>query len=997
MTKTKTKEKKDTRMVADYFENLEKYKEKYGEKTILLWQCGSFYEIYSTQDPNTLEYLYPQFNDFLNITHMNSAGKNMNYKTKGINYPVKMAGFTATDYYLQKYTTILVNEGYTVPVWYESGNIGKKRERRELHIFSPGTNFCVEKKTDTNVIACYSLLKNDKGFINKNPTINFGCSCIDIFTGNVKLFEHSISRQNLHNPNVFDELERFNSIYNPIETIIIHNYEDNQKIENIVQFASLQTKSIHIINCNDDSEQSKLANQCEEQTYQKKIFTDFYDNIPDYDAFLETSQLNLHTNAYKSLCFLLDFIFQHNPNLTHKLHLPSFDNITNRLFCGNHSLVQLNIVNPNNVKGQYSSIVRLINKCITPMGRRYFKDKILHPVTDIKYLNTQYDIIGHILENYEMFIKLRKKFINIKDIEHLYRKIIFNKVSPFDLSQFIDNLHCILELNKILKEDKIINKYINENIDENIETTCKKLIDVLERNLNKEICETLSNNKFEINFFKSGINILLDKTYKEFQDIEEELNNIITSFSKIIQDRDSKAKDPIKLHRTEKSGMYLYATNKRCKILETAIDKMDPMELDINIGTVKFTSGSANGTSNKKIMGSCMTELYNKYIQKQDNLSEVLKNVYANFIRSLIKYDNETQNLVSYVSHLDMLITKAFISKKYNYCKPHINKKAKKSFFKAKNIRHPIIESLLMLNGNEVYVPNDIELGEKTNGMVIFGTNGVGKSSINRSVGISIIMAQSGMYVPCSEFIYKPYTSIYTRILGNDNIFKGLSTFAVEMCELATILNKCDKNSLILGDEVCSGTETSSAVSIFAQTLIDLQKIKATHVFATHFHEITKMNEIKKLKKLDIKHMSVQCDNNGVLHYTRKLEDGSGAKMYGLEVCKSFHFEESFLENAHALRRKYDKKSTSKLKLKKSRYNAKKLKGNCEFCNEEGVDIHHLEPQEKADVNNYIGNFHKNHPANLTNICKKCHDKYTKNKTVHRKTKTTEGYKLVPR
>ena len=114
------------------------------------------------------------------------------------------------------------------------------------------------------------------------------------------------------------------------------------------------------------------------------------------------------------------------------------------------------------------------------------------------------------------------------------------------------------------------------------------------------------------------------------------------------------------------------------------------------------------------------------------------------------------------------------------------------------------------------------------------------------------------------------------------------------MCELATILNNADKNSLILGDEVCSGTETSSAVSIFAQTLINLQKVKATHIFATHFHEITKMEEITKLKKLDIKHMSVKCDLNGILHYTRKLENGSGEKMYGLEVCKSFHFKEDF-------------------------------------------------------------------------------------------------------
>ena len=994
MSKSKKVGKKDDRMIADYFNHLTNYINKYGKKTILLWQCGSFYEVYSTQDPNTKEFLYQQFNDFLNITHMRDANKNLTYKENEIEYPVKMAGFTASDYFLQKYTTILVDEGYTVAVWYECGTIGNKKERKELHIFSPGTNFSVENKTDTNIIACYSILKNDKGFINKHPTINFGCSCIDIFTGNVKLFEHSISRQNIHNPNVFDELERFNSIYNPTETIIIHNYDDRQKIENIIQFASLQTKSIHIINCGDDSEQSKLANKCEEQTYQKKIITEFYDNIPDYDAFLETSQLIMYANAYKSFCFLLDFIFQHNPNLTHKLHLPQFDNITQRLFCGNHSLVQLSITNPTNVKGQYSSVVRLINKCVTPMGRRYFKDKILHPVTDEDYLNTQYEIVDHVLNNYNDFINLRKLFISIKDIEHLYRKIIFNKVTPLDLSQFINNLELILTIDDMLKKDKKIQKYIKENISENIKLTCQKILDVLTKYLNKEICERLTNNKFEINFFNTNVNNLLDKTDNDFKKVKTKLQNVIDKFTNIIQSRDSKAKDPIKTHKTEKSGMYLYATNKRCKILETYF--INSSNENKEYSTIKFTTGGANGSSNKKIMGNCMTQLYNEYMQKQDNLTEVLKVTYSNFVRSLVEFDKEMQNFVTYVSHLDMIITKAYISKKYNYCKPKIDKKAKKSFFKAKEIRHPIIESLLMLNGNEIYVPNDIELGKNTDGMVIFGTNGVGKSSINRSVGISIIMAQSGMFVPCTEFIYKPYTSIYTRILGNDNIFKGLSTFAVEMCELATILNNADKNSLILGDEVCSGTETSSAVSIFAQTLINLQKVKATHIFATHFHEITKMEEITKLKKLDIKHMSVKCHLNGILHYTRKLENGSGEKMYGLEVCKSFHFKEDFLTKAHSLRRKYDKNKESKLKSKKSKYNAKKLKGKCEFCDKEGVDIHHLEPQEKADVNNYINTFHKNHKANLVNVCKKCHLEFTKKNIIHRKIKTTEGYKLVP-
>ena len=117
--------------------------------------------------------------------------------------------------------------------------------------------------------------------------------------------------------------------------------------------------------------------------------------------------------------------------------------------------------------------------------------------------------------------------------------------------------------------------------------------------------------------------------------------------------------------------------------------------------------------------------------------------------------------------------------------------------------------------------------------------------------------------------------------------------------------------------------------------------------------------------------------------------------MYCIDVCKSFDLPDTFIEKTYELRNKYNKKLCGSLSKKKSRYNSKKLKGNCEFCNREGIDIHHLEPQEKADINNYIKTIHKNHPANLTNICKECHENFTKNKTIHRKTKTTSGYKLI--
>jgi len=137
--------KSEPRMIDDYFDQLKKYYEKYGPKTILLWQCGAFYEIYTLKCPKTDNYALSQFDDFLNITHMNVAPKHLSYEYNGINMNVYMAGFTATEYFLAKYTTILVNEGFTVPVWYEYASDGKKKKRKELHVFSPGTNFCADK------------------------------------------------------------------------------------------------------------------------------------------------------------------------------------------------------------------------------------------------------------------------------------------------------------------------------------------------------------------------------------------------------------------------------------------------------------------------------------------------------------------------------------------------------------------------------------------------------------------------------------------------------------------------------------------------------------------------------------------------------------------------------------------------------------------------------------------------------------------------------------
>ncbi len=266
------------------------------------------------------------------------------------------------------------------------------------------------------------------------------------------------------------------------------------------------------------------------------------------------------------------------------------------------------------------------------------------------------------------------------------------------------------------------------------------------------------------------------------------------------------------------------------------------------------------------------------------------------------------------------------------------------------------------------------------NGVLLYGTNAVGKTSLIRAIGISIIMAQSGFYVPCSQFTYKPYKAIFSRILGNDNLFKGLSTFAVEMSELRTILQLADENSLILGDELCSGTETESALSIFVSGLQHLYHVNSSYIFATHFHEIVNYDEIKEMINLKLMHLEVNYNKQlDCLVYDRKLKDGSGPRIYGLEVCKSLHMKEEFLENAFRIRNKYFSHVKSTLDYNKTSYNASKIKGVCEICKENiGTEVHHLQHQKDANDKGFIGHFHKNHKANLISICEKCHDEIHK-------------------
>jgi DNA mismatch repair protein MutS len=374
--------------------------------------------------------------------------------------------------------------------------------------------------------------------------------------------------------------------------------------------------------------------------------------------------------------------------------------------------------------------------------------------------------------------------------------------------------------------------------------------------------------------------------------------------------------------------------------------------------------------------------------------------VFENIIKEMDIYSDNIEQICDFIKFVDVAYAKMLIADKFNYCRPVIitNNNCDKSFVNVTGLRHCLIEKLQQ---NELYVTNDLIIGNaEMDGMLLYGTNAVGKTSFIRALGISVIMAQAGLYVPASSFEYIPYKYIFTRILGNDNIFKGLSTFAVEMSELRTILRLANKNSLVLGDELCSGTESTSATSIFVSGIQHLNKTNCSFIFATHLHEILDYDEIIKLENVHIKHMSVIYNKEiGCLEYDRKLKDGPGNNMYGLEVCKSLNLPEEFLENAHNIRMKYHPESSSILERRKSRYNSEKIVGICEMCGENmASEVHHLQYQREANENGIISRndliFHKNHKANLLNICEECHQKIHKENKQYKKVKTTKGMTL---
>jgi DNA mismatch repair protein MutS len=1047
----------DENEVNQYFQLSATYEQKYGKKCVLLYQMGSFFEIYgyspiliknkekqTTEDnedteadkiPNILlGSCIKELNEFLELK-IATTNKKYWVETGETYYPVFMSGFR--DYSLDKYLALITANDY-IAVVYTQKKIQEDEKKklklkngfkRELFgIYSCGTFM---NTTEDDLFATLGQ-KNDEGTI-KNISNNILVLWIDAYKPFVKyenvfkenlimgvaiynLFNGSFDIMEIQVPkylfsSTFDELQRIFTTYCPSETIIISTLLQNET-DKIIDYLEIQSLHIckHFI-CDIELQQTdaqkdskKIFDNCVKQQYLEYVVNKLF----GCNYYQQTDEFIEYQYGTQAFAYLVHYLQEHNANFIKNIQPPIFHSPHQNVKLANYTLKQLLILpsstsnNANN--GNLSSLCSLLNKCITPMGKRKFYSQLVNPTTNVEWLEAEYAKINCLLgSQMDVITQIRSSLQRI-DLEKSIRQlIIYEKITPNKIYQLHSIAKAMQELNIFLQQNEPTLLQLLGNDVFDFEQTMNELLPFLEKKFVIHYC------KNETNFSGFAKNILQENEFPNIKQIERKIKqneNCITQFQNILNQyfaehmANGKSRKPntenvfqmmdelpttefIKKCETDKRGLSLQLTETKTTQIKSFFSKSPTVfELQVDGGkTVQIHSKDISfqkySTTNNIIRNQYLQTLIDELQQWKEELDAKIAIEYLQIMEELKQYLKHCKLLISFIASVDCVANKALCSKIYNYVCPIICNDAVEngeSFLDAVELRHPLVEHL---NCNEIYVPNDVSLKNEKQ-MIIFGTNSAGKSSLVKSIGVAVIMAQSGMFVPATKFHFAPYNAIFSRIETKDNIHKGLSSFALEMSEFQIILKYADKNSLVIGDELCSGTETQSALSIFIAGMEYLTNVGCTYLFASHFHEIVKLEEIQKLKNagLQVCHIAMYYDaEKDKMIYNRKLQKGSGDSSYGLEMCKSLKMPNDFLERAYQLRSKYFPENKGFLSQEQTKYNAKKIKEHlCEMCGiEVGNDVHHLAEQKEANKNGFIGTFHKNHPANLMTICKNCH------------------------
>lgn len=947
-------EDKSILLTEQYFKLQQLFEAKYGKDTVVLMEVGTFFETYEV---NNDEEQIGKAKEVAELLNIQLTRKNKSILENSQTNPL-MAGVPAVSF--EKHINRIIQEQkYTIVIIKQVGVPPNVRRVLEA-IISPGTNFDFAVSSDENNITSITVDQVRGNYL-------VGYSAIDVTTG--KCYYNEVFGTSEDPSFALDEVFNYMNMHRTSEVVVTFLDKEIDQ-QHVIEYLELTHKTFHISNI-----RPKI-------NYQNELFRNVFE-IESLLTPIEHLNMERFSLASEALAILIDFVIGHDSKIIEKLSFPVKLDVSKYIYLGNNALEQLNILE----QPHQPSLIKLINNTSTAMGKRLLKERLTHPIKDEKELNRRYKLSNDL---YDYHAPIEGSLSNIYDIERLTRRIKLNRLHPFELNYLYDSLGAIKEIVKFMEDYKFVKPPCSSD-DINI------FIKTIEETFDLSCSGKFMLKDIDSNMVVKGIDSKIDALIEENNKLEEKLEIFRTHILKFLRSGD---KNLISITRLGKEGFYIGLTKNRFSSIKEELLESH-LIIDDDLHLFKDFSIKVQTTS-VKITNKLTAEISDKYVHNLQKIIELNKVVFREKIEMYEKKFAELlMDLVSFIAEVDLTVSNIKTAKKYNYVAPKIvkPKEEKGNFLEIIDLRHPIIEAT---EENGIYVPNDIVLGDltmvskehqdnlivqnskydnmldnKMHGILLYGINSSGKSSLMKSIGICVIMAQAGFFVPAESMRFVIFDEIFTRISGSDNIAKGLSSFAVEMLELKNIFNRATMNSLILGDEISHSTETMSGLSIVASAILKLAQLKSIFVFATHLHQLPEIEEIEKLKNIICLHLSVfYQEEEDKLVFNRKLSHGSGSSMYGLEFAKSLHMDKEFLRVANDIRKKItdDYNTVERLSQKKtSGYNKDLYVTACAICGAKVDDVHHIKEQHKADKDGFIGHVNQNHKFNLIPLCKKHH------------------------
>lgn len=932
-----------------YQQTFLKYTQLYGEKVCVFLQKGSFYEFYGQEDPATTQQLNTgrQIIDYLEVVLHT-------YPNDGPNGTTGYYGGIPTTH-LDKWAGKLTSQGWTVVVIEEVKNAAQKVTGREVtQVLSAGTHLGTAEASRSFFTAALWL---DFQQIGEPP--HFGVATADLTTGQVFLYEGTATGKSdvWHT----DDLRHFFQVYAPRELILsLRGIPQQLDDETLRRTFHIPAAPIHRRQAN-PQEQGALESPVQREQFMRELFQPrtalplrtWLRVNPDGSSFYE-----------RALVQLLRFASDHAPTLANCLQAPKIWHPTQSLQIINNALTQLNLLGST---PEQTCVESLFVPPRTCMGKRSLTARLCSPVADTEIIGRRQEEISWILSAPPTTLKSIDAALScMYDVARLHRAVIRGSITAAVIVQLRQSYESAKELWEVVANSPFShNTAVISSISLCI-THFDNIFDIVKarRALEEELEDELG--------------CLLDAVAPHSATAEHHCATIRNTaeewrvrFTKCM----GVAQESVTYKPTDKNMFCLYTNTKTLKTISQVL-KMSTLE------PVYKPTKCKELTSSGRVEHPALDE----FQQQLDGAVAALKRCKAVEVpEACIRYMTETrdtwQTIEDWIVQVDLSLTMAKTSKEQGWVRPQIlpiEHNQQPSQVEIENLRHPLIETQ---KRQSKYVTHNVSIGapDNGNGWLLYGMNASGKSSLMKAIGLAVLLAQTGCYVPATAMRLRPFHRLATRILNQDNLWAGLSSFAVEMSELREILAVADHQTLVLGDELCAGTESISGTAIVAAGIQHLHKANTRFVLATHLHDLMKLPQITSLPALKVWHLHVEYDRTrDVLVYHRTLRPGAGSTMYGLEVAKALHLPHDMIEAAFEMRRALVNEAAVE-EAPKSVYNSDVIRRACSACGKTDkriLEVHHIEQQADARQGRNADGTALNHLRNLAVLCQVCHDKH---------------------